>query len=119
MKTHRVLCLTEASTFYQPTSWEAHARYVLQRGGGEVQLPAGTWLVELDPVETWPDQRYEYRYRAPSGEVVALGSPLEKGRYREVTDPQVITAMNAYRGLEAILNEDFGLALQQTCPLSP
>ncbi len=116
MKTRRALCLTEAITFYQPTSWETHARYALQHGGGEVRMPAGAWVVELGPVETWPDQKSAYRYRTPSGQVLALESPLEEDRYREVTDPQVVTALNAFRGLEDILRLDFGLALQQTCP---
>lgn len=119
MQTRRVLCLTEAITFDQPTSWETHARYALQRGAGEVQVPAGAWLLELEPVETWPDQQCEYRYRTPSGQVVALGSPLEGDRYREVSDPQVVTALNAYRSLADILRQDFGLALQQTCPGLP
>lgn len=119
MKTRRVLCLTKATTFYQPTSWEIHARYALTHGGGEVQMPTGAWLVELGPVETWPDQQSEYRYRTPSGEALALGSPLEEDRYREVSDPQVVTALNVFRSLEDILHQDFGLALQQTCPGLP
>jgi hypothetical protein len=115
MKIRRVLCLKEQTTFHQPTSWELHARYALQRGGGEVILPAGTWLVELDPVETWPDQKNEYLYRTPSGEVIALESPLAEGCYKEVTDPQIFTAMNAFRNLDTILSEDFGMSLQRTC----
>ncbi len=115
MKTRRVLCLTEHITFHQPTSWDFHARYALQRGGGEVVIPTGTWLVELDPVETWPDQKTEYLYRTPSGEVLALESPLPERRYSEVTDPQVVTALNAFRSLGAILEVDFGVTLYQTC----
>jgi len=115
MQTRRILCLTQAATFYQPTAWEFHARYAVQRSGREVPLPAGAWLVELDPVETWPEQKNEYLYRMPSGEVVALESPLAEHRYTEVTDPQVITALNAYRSLKTILADDFGMSLQQTC----
>ncbi len=114
METQRVLCLTEQTTFHRPTSWEFHARYALQRGGGEVILPTGTWLVELNPVQIWPDQKNEYHYRTPSGEVVALESPLGEGQYSEVADPQVLTTLNAFRNLDAILSEDFGLSLQQT-----
>jgi hypothetical protein len=120
MQTRRVLCLTESTTFHQPRTWEFHARYALQRGGQEVPVPAGTWLVELDPVQTWPDQKNEYLYRMPSGEVIALEAPLPARLYTEVSDPQVVTAMNAYRSLEGILGEDFGVSLQQTCRgLSP
>jgi hypothetical protein len=115
MQTRRILCLTQPTIFSQPTVWEFHARYAVQRNGGEVRLPAGSWLVELDPVETWHEQKKEYRYRTPSGEVVALESPLEQHRYTEVTDPQVVTALNAYRSLETILADDFGMSLQQTC----
>jgi hypothetical protein len=115
MKTRPVLCLAEPISFRQPTSWEIQARYALQRGGGEILLPAGTWLVELKPVETWLTRKTEYRYRTPSGEVVALDSPLAEGAYHEVTDPQVITALNAFRSLDTILSEDFGLTLQLTC----
>ena len=115
MKTRRVLCLTEPVTFQQPPSWEIHARYALQRSGEEVVLPAGAWMVELEPVETWPTQKSEYRYRTSSGQVVAMESPLAQERYREVKDPQVVLALNAFRSLESILSEDFGLTLQQTC----
>jgi len=48
MKTKRVLCLAEATTFHQPATWEFHARYALGRGGGEIILPAGAWLLVLD-----------------------------------------------------------------------
>lgn len=115
MQTKRVLCLAQAVIFSQPTAWEFHARYAVQRGRREIPLPSGTWLVELDPVETWPDQKKEYLFRTPSGEVVALESPLEEQGYTEVTDAQVITALNAYRSLETILADDFGISLQQTC----
>jgi len=115
MQTRRILCLTQTTTFYQPTAWEFHARYAVQRSGPEFPLPAGAWLVELEPAETWPEQKKEYRYRMPSGELVALESPLEQHRFTEVTDPQVVTAMNAYRSLETILADDFGVSLQQVC----
>ncbi len=115
METQRVLCLSEVTTFHQPTIWEYHARYALQRGGQEISVPVGAWLVELDPVQTWPEPKSEYHYRMPSGEVVALKAPLPERFYTEVTDSQVVAAMNAYRSLEGILGEDFGVLLQQTC----
>jgi hypothetical protein len=119
MKTKRVLCLAEATTFHQPATWEFHARYALGRGGGEIILPAGAWLLELEPVETWPDRKTEYRYRTPSGEVVALDSPLAGRLYDEVVDPQAITAMNAFRSLESILEEGFGVSLERICRQLP
>lgn len=115
METRRILCLTKPTTFHQPTSWEIHACYAQQRSGREVQVPAGAWLVELGSIEIWPDQKIEYIYRTPSGEVVALEAPLAEDRYREVTDPQVVTALNVHRSLDTILEEDFGLSLHQTC----
>jgi len=115
MQTKRVLCLTEATTFHQPRTWEFHARYALQRGGQEIPVAAGTWLVEMDPVQTWPDQKNEYLYRTPSGEEIALESPLPEHLYTEVSDPQAVAAINAYRSLDSILEADFGVSLQQTC----
>lgn len=115
MENRRVLCLTEATTFHQLRTWEFHARYALQRGGQEVTVPAGAWLVELGLSETRPDQKNEYLYRMPSGEVVALDAPLPERLCTEVTDPQAIKAMNAYRSLDTILEKDFGVSLQQTC----
>jgi hypothetical protein len=115
MKTRRVLCITEQMTFHQSISWEVHTRYALQQGGGEVKLPAGTWLVELDPVQTWLNQETEYHYRLPSGEVVSLESPLAEGQFSELTDSQALMALNAFRSLDTILGEDFGISLLQTC----
>jgi len=115
MQTRRVLCLTEPIPFRRPSAWEFHTRCAVQRGGQDVTAPAGAWLVELEPVPIWPDQKNEYLYRTPSGVVLALDTPLNERSYTEVSDPQILMAMNAFRSLETILAEDFGLALQQVC----
>lgn len=120
MQTRRVLCLTQPVLFRRPTDWDFHARYAVQRGRQVVSLPDGAWLVELEPLQTWPDEKTEYRYRLSSGDVLVLENPLPERSYVEMSDPRVITAMNAFRSLETILAEDFGLALGQTCrELSP
>jgi hypothetical protein len=92
--------------------------------GGEARpvVEPGAWLLELDPAEVWlGDDRTEteHLYRLATGEVVALDHPLTGEEAVEVTDPQAITAMNAYRSLDEALLEDMGVALRCEQPGLP
>ena len=114
----RVLCLQEDRTFRRPRSWNVHVRYAILAGGQEMTIEAGTWLLELGATSVWAGgdrPEVEYLYRFATGTVVALDRSLTEDEAVQVTDPQVVAAMNAFRTLEGALLQDHGIALEAQC----
>jgi len=115
----RVLCLTTARTFRTPRSWQFAARGGRLVGGREVAVPSGAWLLDLGGAPVWlgnDRQDTEYVYRLPSGELVALvGQPLAAEDTVEITATPAVTAMNAWHGLEELVQEELGVTLQREC----
>ncbi|GIK40475.1 MAG: hypothetical protein BroJett011_43080 [Chloroflexota bacterium] len=113
-----VLSLKQPITFNRPQWWSIQARYAMLRGGEEVPLKAGTWLLEIGPSAKpaySPDQepvQAQYLYRLPSGETVALNQPLNPAETRRVTNPQAISAMCAFRTLEQVAVETWGVKME-------
>lgn len=118
----RVLCLQGDMTFRRPRSWNAHVRYATLVRGQEVTIEAGTWLLELGATSVWTgrDQpETEHLFRLAAGEVVAFDRSLAEGEVVEVSDPQVATAMNAFRTPEDAILQDWGIALETQCRRLP
>ena len=118
----RVLCLQEDRTFRRPRSWNAHVRYATLVGGQEVTIEAGTWLLELGATSVWTGSdrpETEHLYRLATGKVVAQDRSLAEDEAVEVSDPQAVTAMNAFRTPEDAILQDWGIALETQCQRLP
>ena len=117
--TNRVLRLTQDVTFQIPGRWEVQARYAVRRGEMETILPAGAWLLELEPVPSGREGQQLQAFRTSSGQVLLRGDPLPGEAYTTVDDPEAARAMQAYRDLETMLRVDYGLSFAAMCPSLP
>ena len=118
----RVLCLQGDMTFRRPRSWNVHVRYATLIGGQEVTIEAGIWLLELDATSVWTGSdrpETEHLYRLATGKVVALDRSLTEDEAVEVSNPQGVTAMNAFRTPEDAILQDWGIALETQCRRLP
>jgi hypothetical protein len=118
----RVLCLTRPKAFRRPRAWRFHVRWGMLTGGQELATAqAGAWVLELGPHDVWlggENYETEYLYRLATGQVVALERPLD-GEVEEITEPQAVAAMRAYRSLDEYLAEELGVTLERLCPGLP
>ena len=113
-----VLCLQKPVTFRRPRSWELHIRYAQLTGGQERIVEPGAWLLEMGEAQVWTsgdNLETEYIYRLATGELVALDRPLTEAEATEVSDPQGVAAMNAFRSTEEAIYEDLGVTLLRQC----
>ena len=117
--TNRVLCLKQDVPFQTPGRWEVQARYAVRRGEMETILSAGAWLLELEPIPSDRDGHQWYAFRTSSGQVLLRGEPLPIDTYDLVNDPEAARAMLAYRDLETMLSEDYGLSFAAMCRALP
>ena len=114
MDQKRVLKLKADAEFRTARSWDVFARYAISHGDKEMTIPAGTWLLELGP-QDYSCGTFIYQYRLVGGEVVTRQTPLVEGQFKVVRDPQIRMAMNAYRDIDTVVEEDFGLNLDRLC----
>jgi hypothetical protein len=119
----RLFRLRQAVRFRRPRSWRFHVRWGMLTGGQELATAqTGAWLLELGPRDVWlggENYETEYLYRLATGRVVALERPLAGGEVEEITDPQAMACMRAYRSLDEYLAEDMGVTLERLCPGLP
>lgn len=102
--------LRHALTARRPTRWDNQARYAVRLPDETVNLPAGTWLLELPGVEG--DAPHPPHYRLADGRVICLDTPLSDAQAAPLTDPQALTALAAYRPLPQAIAEDWGLMVE-------
>jgi hypothetical protein len=110
--------LTQPVVFQRPTRWQAHLRYAMPfpDSGGSVSLPVDTWLLAL----TEPTGKAgEYHCRCTEGAVVARNESLTAAEAVPVANPEAMRAVAAYRPLEQIIREDWGVNLEHVSPYAP
>ncbi|MFQ5614218.1 MAG: hypothetical protein ACE5H9_19015 [Anaerolineae bacterium] len=117
-----VICLKTDTTCRTPRGWEVQARYALLRGGQDVTLEAGAWLLDLGAFPVWTggtEPEIEHRYRLANGRVVARDEPLAAEAVAPLEEPQIAAALNAIRSLEEAAAQDLGLAVEHICRSLP
>lgn len=106
----------EAAT---PCAWQFHRRFGLLTGGQKISLAEGVWLLErgVNRVAISEGTKTEYLYQCADGVLVALPAPLAASEVTQITDPQAITAMSAYRSFNEAAEEDWGTTLEPVTTL--
>ena len=92
-----------------PTRWESHVRFAIRLPDEEIQLPIGTWLLEL-PTDTGSSQAA--LYQLADGTVVCMENPLTADQVAPLTDAQALTSLSAFRTLTQAMRDDHGLAFE-------
>ncbi len=114
MEQKRVLSLIENADFQTARLWDVFARFAVSRGGKDVTILAGTWLLDMGLHDFGGGYAY-YEYRLANGDVITRQTPLPESSYHQIEDPQVLTAMNAFRDVDTALEQDFGIGLDRLC----
>ena len=92
-----------------PTRWESHVRFAIRLPDEEIQLPIGTWLLELPP-DTGRSQAA--LYQLADGTVVCIDKPLTTDQVAPLTDAQALVALSSFRTLTQAMRDDHGLAFE-------
>ncbi len=92
-----------------PTRWDIHVRFAIRLPDEEIQLPVGTWLLEL-PTDTSRSQAA--LYQLADGTVVCLDKPLTADQVDPLTETQALTSLSAFRTLTRAMRDDHGLAFE-------
>jgi hypothetical protein len=75
----------------RPSRWDIQARCAIRFPVESVQLPAGTWLLELSPADS--DYPHAPHYRLADGRVVAIPEPLTPELVVPLSDVQALATL--------------------------
>jgi hypothetical protein len=92
-----------------PTRWDSHVRCAIRLPDEEIQLPVGTWLLEL-PTSTGNSQAA--LYQLANGIVVCIDKPLTADQVDPLTDAQALISLSSFRTLTQAMRDDHGLAFE-------